>query len=250
MSARGFAKRVFVIDLNLHNAGLDHFHHVACHLAHALRRVGKWNSVGRVITSEPLLDSVNGSIGGIGPEALPNVTKGPSAADSRATPAKWPCRLVVDHGEHFTLGNFSYSVDKFSAVDDRVVAAMRFREPRFSRRTHGSDYSGAEVSSPLAEDRADAAGGMDKDGVAFLNIDLPDQKLDGHSLQHHRGGDIVGNFLRYFHQFISIDVADFGIAAPAVPVATRSPILKPETPVPTASTSPHISPPGVSSGMG
>ena len=77
MSARGFAEGVFVIDLDLHSAGLDHFHHVARHPAHALRRVGKVEQCWPGHHSEPLLDSVNGSIGGIGPEALPNVTKRP-----------------------------------------------------------------------------------------------------------------------------------------------------------------------------
>ena len=66
-----------MIDLDLHSAGLDHFHHVARHPAACSGVSAKWKSVGRVITSEPLLDSVNGSIGGIGPEALPNVTKRP-----------------------------------------------------------------------------------------------------------------------------------------------------------------------------
>ncbi len=100
-------------------------------------------------------------------------------------------------------------------VVDAVRRAVRLRELALLVRPRRANRRHAERLQPLAGDEPDASGRrMKDDGVARLHlVKALDQILDGHPLEHHRGGllgrDAVGNL----HDARRRDVARFTVAA-------------------------------------
>src|SRR5712691_5041383 len=72
----------------------------------------------------------------------------------------------------------------------------------------------AESGRPLTENEPGPAGcGVHEDQVTRLaRIDLPDQHLSSHTLEHHRGCLIEGDRIGQAHQSIGLDEPHLGIA--------------------------------------
>ena len=79
-----------------------------------------------------------------------------------------------------------------------MAAAVGMGYFGLSFRRNGADDRCAEGGRPLAENETRSPRrGMHEDQVTRLDgIDLPDQHLSSHTLQHHRGRLIEGNRLR------------------------------------------------------
>ena len=88
--------------------------------------------------------------------------------------------------------------DALVAVQDRVRATVRSSQIGLLLRAHGPDHVGADGAEPLAGDEPDAArGGGEQYVVPGLDrVRSPHEVLDGRTLQHHRGGDVVRDRLR------------------------------------------------------
>ena len=82
-----------------------------------------------------------------------------------------------------------------------MITAVLAREFGLGLAACGSDDRRAEMLRPLREDEADAASrGMDEDRVALPHlVGAVEQILDGHALQHHGGGRLVGDAFRQLH---------------------------------------------------
>ena len=92
---------------------------------------------------------------------------------------------------------------------------MGLREFCFLVAADGADDGSAEMLCPLAQDRADAAGGrMQQDGVAgFDAISLADQVLHRQAFQHHRRRRLVVDAIGQLEQAIGGNQSRLGIGA-------------------------------------
>ena len=84
--------------------------------------------------------------------------------------------------------------------------------PGFCR--NGTNDRRAESGRPLTQNEpGPAGGGVHEDQVTRLDgINLPDQHLSSHTLEHHRGGLIEGDRIGQSHQSVSFDEPHLGIA--------------------------------------
>ena len=123
---------------------------------------------------------------------------------------------IIDHRHLLAFRDLFNAFDEILArIDDRVGAAMGLREFCFLVAADGADDGSAEMLCPLAQDRADAAGGrMQQDGVAgFDAVGLPDQILRRQALQHHRRRGLVVDAIGQLEQAIGGYQSRLGVGA-------------------------------------
>jgi hypothetical protein len=79
-----------------------------------------------------------------------------------------------------------------------MVAAMGLGEFGLLVAANGANNGRSQSLSPLTRDQANpTSSGMEQDSVTFLDlVDLPDQVLGRHALEHRGGGLLIGDAIR------------------------------------------------------
>src|SRR6185295_7240947 len=112
---------------------------------------------------------------------------------------------VVNDVAELAAGNLLYLRHEILvAIEDGVVTAILLGEFGLFLGADGPDDGGAEVVRPLACNQANAARGRvyQAHGALLDLVGAVDQVLNGHALEHHAGGLLVGNIVGQFYRAI------------------------------------------------
>ena len=157
-------------------------------------------------------------------------------------------RSVVDDGQLAAVRDLSHTLHEVvSAVNDGMGAAVCSGDLALLLARDSSNHRGAQRRRPLAQDQpGPPCGRMDQDRVAALDlVDLREQHLRRHPLQHHGRGHVEADRLRKSQQPVRRYLAEL-LVADDTSIGNAVADLEVSNAQPTATTTPAPSTPGIS----